>query len=43
MTSFKNKKSPRPIIDLEIVYPNQSFKVFYDDYWDCNKHVTGLY
>jgi len=23
------------------VYPNLSFKVLYDDYWDCYKHTTG--
>jgi len=31
------------IIDLEFVYPNLLFKVLYDDYWDCYKHITGHY
>jgi len=29
------------IIDLEFVYPNLLFKVFYNDYWDFYKHITG--
>jgi len=31
------------MIDLEFVYPNVLLKVFYDDYWDCYKHITGHY
>jgi len=29
------------MIDLEFVYPNRLFKVFYNDFWDCYKHITG--
>jgi len=30
-------------IDLAFVYQNLLFKVFIDDYCDCNKHITGDY
>jgi len=30
-------------IDLKFVYPNLLFNVFYDNYWDCYKHIAGHY